>query len=101
MGTEGSRPSRRRLPDARLLVAGVLGLAAIAVILVLVLGTGSGQSLLPSTPISNAALDTSGEPGFRFVLGANVTLGARKIATVTDGSVAQRPKLDASLVTNS
>jgi hypothetical protein len=101
MGTEGRQPHRRRLPDARILVAGALGLAAIAVILVLLLDTGSGQSLLPSTPISNASLITAGEPGFRFVLSATITIGRRRIDTVTDGAVAQRPSLDASLVTHS
>ena len=99
MGTDGGHPPRPRLPDVRLLVAGALALAAVAAILVFLLDTGSSQSLLPSTPVSFAAREVSGAPGFRFVLRVSGVVGGQHFAATTTGAIAQRPALDASLLT--
>ena len=99
MGSDGAASQRPRLPSARLLVAGALALVALAVLLAFLLDTGSSRSLLPSSPVSLAAREVGGAPGFRFVLRVSGVVDGARTASTTTGAVAQRPALDASLLT--
>jgi len=93
--TPAVAPARRlRRPRPFVLTAGAVGIAAIAVVLVLVLGGGSSLS---SNIVAKAAAATGGQPGFQFALDEEITAAGQTASITATGTYSEDPETQSTM----